>query len=182
MDYCRMGTRRGLRALLARYTQQRRNGDPTEKPPTIYWWTLCHWSRDHKWQKRVVLWDDHQARLLTEEHNKVIADMNRRHAQMGMIAQQKAVAKLGELTGSELSVSEATRLMVEGTGIERVARGEPVTIETHEHKGPDGGPIPIKYVVVHLSGEEKNDQHDGSDGHDGGDGSQARGEDSALDT
>jgi len=190
MDYCRMGTKRSLRALVERYTesdliQQQASNLQAEKPPTIYVNTLFGWSLRHHWQKRVRYWDTHQERLRTEQHNEVIADMNRRHAQIGMIAQQKGLAKLTGLLEADLSVNEGTRLVVEGSKMERLARGEPVTIETHEHRGPDGGPVPIKYVIVHLSSEEKHDGQDGHDGHDGrdgGDGSQAATEASALDS
>lgn len=193
MDYCRMGTKRSLRALVQRYLVQPASNAQAEEPPTIYTSTLFGWSRRHDWQKRVRLWDTHQEHLKAEEHNKVIADMNRRHAQMGMIAQQKALAKLTSLSadGKTITVTEATRLMVEGSRTERLARGEPVTIETHEHRGPHGGDIPIKYAIVHLPPDEGDDAQDGQDGHDGqdgddphdgGDGSEARGQDSALDT
>jgi len=177
-----------LRALLEQFVQQGVNKESTEKPPTIYWWTLCKWSKCHEWQRRVPYWDANQERLRTEQSNQVIADMNRRHAQIGMLGQQKGLAKLQSLLGTEITVNEATRLLDIATKIERVARGEPVTIETHEHRGPDGGPIPIKYVIVHLSSEDKqdgqdgHDGHDGDDGRDGGDGSQAPTAAAALDS
>jgi len=148
MDYCRMGTRRSLRALLEQYTQQAPNKHPTEKPPTVHWWTLCDWSKRHEWQRRVGYWDANQERLRTEQSNQVIADMNRRHAHIGMLGQQKGLAKLQSLLGTEITVNEATRLLDIATKIERVARGEPVTIETHQHGGPHGGPIPIREIVV----------------------------------
>jgi len=93
-----------------------------------------------------------------------------------MLAQQKALAKLQSLLGTEITASEAARFMVEGTGIERVARGEPVTIETHEHRGPGGAAIRIREIVmirrvkIQEVSEDGEDGKDGDDGHDGHDG------------
>lgn len=172
MDYCRMGTRRSLRALRERYIEQEVSDESAQKPPTIYTSTLFNWSLRHHWQKRVRLWDAHQEHLKAEEHNQVIADMNRRHAQMGMIAQQKALAKLTSLSadGKAITVTEATRLMVEGSRTERLARGEPVSIETHEHRGPHGGPIPITEIIVRKPAKDELPGKEHDDGQNGGDG------------
>ena len=161
MDYCRMGLSCSLRALLARYTQQAHNVDPTEKPPTTYWWTLCDWSKRHEWHPRVPYWDANQERLRTEQSNQVIADMNRRQAQLGMMGQQKGIAKLQSLIGTELTVGEAIRLLDVATKIERVARGEPATIESrarwaewwpHSHKGDRGHPAGQETAVSQGAG------------------------------
>ena len=94
MDYCRMGPKRSLRQLLARYREQREQDvgrkpyEPgTENPPTIYWNTLTDWSRRHHWQDRVAFWDAEQERIRTEEHQQKIREMSCRHAQLGMIGQ-----------------------------------------------------------------------------------------------
>jgi len=96
--------------------------------------------------------------------------MNRRHAQIGMLGQQKGLAKLQSLLGTEITVNEATRLLDIATKIERVARGETVTIETHEHSGPHGGPIPITEIIVERPAPREDLGKDGEDGQDAGDG------------
>jgi len=190
MDYCWMQEARSLRDLVRRYQAQmgqykeglgrKLDEDRTVKPPTIYWHTLTDWSGRHQWQIRVQHWDAEQHRVLTEENNKAIADMNRRQAALGMLGQQKATVKLQSLMGTELSITEATRLMDVATSVERVARGEPATIEGHEHSGPKGGPIPIREIVM-IRGLTKlqieaGDGDDGGDGHDGDPGGHGSGD------
>ena len=170
MDYCRMGPRRSLRALLERYILQVSDNAPTEKSPTVYWYTLGTWSRRHEWQRRVPYWDADQERLRTEEHNKEIADMNRRQAALGLLGQQKATVKLQSLIGKELSSAEATRLMDVATRIERVARGEPATIEGLQHSGPHGGSIPITEIIVRRPAPKEKLDKQGEDGQNAGDG------------
>ena len=171
LDYCWMQEARSLRDLVRRYQAQMeqyredpaRNqyGPSTEKPPTIYLSTLGDWSRRHQWQIRVQYWDDEQERLRAERNNKEIADMNRRQAQLGMMGQQKGIAKLQSLIGTELTVGEAIRLLDVATKIERVARGEPATIESrarwaewwpHSHKGDRGHPAGQETAVSQGAG------------------------------
>jgi len=77
------------------------------------------------------------------------------------------------LSSKEMTVNEATRLLEIATRIERVARGEPETIERLQHSGHHGGPIPITEIIVERPAPKEDlgkGGEDSEDGQDAGDG------------
>ena len=84
--------------------------------------------------------------------------MDRRQANLAVLGQSKVLEKLQSLLGVDLTMSEAIRLFDIATRIERVARGEPESIERREHSGPGGGPIPVREIVVELPPDEPTDE------------------------
>lgn len=173
MDYCRMGTKRSLRTLAERYTQQHHSDPSAQKPPTLFVNTLFYWSLQHGWQERVTVWDVQQERIKAETHQAAIDEMNRRHAQMALMGQQKWVHKIQDLAKDQLTVSEANRMFDMLTKLERVARGEPATIDAHRLQDAQGGTVPIREIVMIRDVKRKDLDEQSDDGHDGHDGPDA---------
>jgi hypothetical protein len=80
-----------------------------------------------RWRQRAEAWDEqerHQARLA---HAQAREEMNRRHVQVGQAMQNKGLLALKSREPGELSPTHALRYLVEGTKLERSARGAPET-------------------------------------------------------
>jgi hypothetical protein len=67
--------------------------------------------------------------------------MNRRHVQEGQALQNKGIQGLKNLEPDKLSLADALRCIVDGTKLERTARGEPETIEERRLTGKAGGAV-----------------------------------------
>jgi hypothetical protein len=82
-------------------------------------------SSRHSWQMRVRAFDgeqDRQRQLDNRVAQRVMVD---RHAALATLAQQKALDRLQTLKPTELTPTEATRLLEMGVRIERLSRGVP---------------------------------------------------------
>jgi hypothetical protein len=74
--------------------------------------------------------------------------MNRRHIQEGQALQNRGIQALKALEAEHLSATEAARCIVDGTKLERTARGEPETIEEQRLTGKDGGPVAYRDAAL----------------------------------
>jgi hypothetical protein len=99
------------------------------------------------WVDRARKYDDYleyQDRLQQERERR---EMRKRHAKMGVLAQNIAVEGLKNLLakvqGGEQGVAPAdlTRLLDTGAKLERLSRGDPT--DSHEVSGPSGGPVKL---------------------------------------
>jgi len=120
-DYALMGAVRSIRKLLAVYNQQATQGQ--QKPPTISFTTLEHWSSRYDWQERV-----HEFDRQTKEADlaKFEADRNEWRTKRLQLLQAtfgKAVKALNIIDPKDASWSEVLRAV------------EMVTIQLREEYG-----------------------------------------------
>jgi len=83
VEYCRMGTKRSLRALQERFEEQAdavTNGDGDKLPPTTKLKTIGEWSKDFNWVKRAEDYDQviREERLKADEADRLEERQNRR--------------------------------------------------------------------------------------------------------
>lgn len=102
--------------------------------------TLCdRWSSKWDWVNRAHQWDAH----LGKERDKAwelavvapadeLAEMNRRHAQMALDLQVKALDALRLIEPASLSAKDVLAYLVEATKLERQARGQPEQTEEED--------------------------------------------------
>jgi hypothetical protein len=110
---------------------------------------LQHWSSRWKWVERCQRYDDYlenQDRLQQEKERR---EMHKRHARMGMLAQNLAVRNLERMINDFekdqkqgiATPIQVARILEIGVKVERLARGEPT--DSHEVSGPSGGPVKL---------------------------------------
>ncbi|ABX04030.1 MAG TPA: hypothetical protein DEF47_18095 [Herpetosiphon sp.] len=87
-DYLRLGSGRSLRILLERYRQQTAN-----KPPTVRFKTLAHWSTEFHWTDRAKAYDAQ----LEQAKNDALAARRREVFEDGLGLDFERVIKLKEL-------------------------------------------------------------------------------------
>ena len=110
---------------------------------------LMRWSARWKWVERCRQYDDHlelQDRLQAEKDRR---EMHKRHARMGMLAQNFAVRKLEKMINKietdkdqdPASPAQVAHILDIGVKVERLARGE--ATESQELSGPGGGAMKL---------------------------------------
>ena len=93
------------------------------------------------WRERAQAWDEQERHQARAARAKEVEEMNRRHIQEGQALQSKGIQVLKNLGPDELSATDAVRCIVDGTKLERTARGEPETIEERRLTGKGGGAV-----------------------------------------
>lgn len=101
------------------------------------------WSSRWRWVERATAWDDELDRRAREAQVEEVRKMRERHVREAMSIQEMAIRRLKGMDPTELSAHDVLRYFMEGTKLERISRGEPETIQEHQHTGKDGGPIEI---------------------------------------
>ena len=146
-EYCAMGDERSLRAL------EDKIGTKLSQ--------LGTWSREHKWQERVKVYDAAQVEQERKKREREIAKMNERHAMIGTTQQAKAIQQIQELINAKKFGSQASvQLLKLATDLERLARGLPT--ERKELTGADGEPLPQgAQVIFYLPKVEHEEGYDG---------------------
>lgn len=113
---------------------------------------IWRWSSRWSWVERAQAWDAELDRVARAAQQEAVAEMNARHASIGMLMLSKALAKLvGDealkveaLDPSTLTPYQVARLVEAGQKVERLARGE--ATEKQELVGEGGGPVQIRPV------------------------------------
>lgn len=82
------------------------------------------WSAAWDWKGRVTAWDDHMQAVVRDAQVDEIAEMNKRHAGVAVLAISKAFNRLRAIPTEKLTVEQAIKLLRLGVDIERLARGE----------------------------------------------------------
>ena len=81
----------------------------------------------YEWKERVEKWDDEQERIAREiaqkERNKGISDMLKRHTDIALSVQTKALKALATISDYELKGTDIKGLLELGTKLERLSRG-----------------------------------------------------------
>ena len=129
--YWEMGAERSIeelqRVLARRY----------RRPPSLR--TLYEWSRRNHWQTRLLSLEREAARADDEARVAALKEMAERHAQEGLLLQQKGAEWIAALGPTEASAEAGIRALVEGVKLERLARGE--AIERYEQRPTELGPL-----------------------------------------
>lgn len=119
---------------------------------------MSRWSARWKWVRRCEAWDREQDRVETIQLNKERKAAAKRHAELFrafLAATRKAIVQkfgddLSKINAETFSVAELLKSLVDAAKAERLALGEPETIQRHEHTGAqtnDGErPIPITFT------------------------------------
>jgi hypothetical protein len=89
---------------------------------------LAAWSSTGRWPVRAAGYDAHVDRLATIEQIEAVKAMRCAHAELGRSIAELAGARIEALVPGDLTVREAVLLLVQGTKLERLARGEPSVI------------------------------------------------------
>lgn len=87
------------------------------------------WCTGHSWVARAAVWDEELDRVAQAEAQQAIRDMSKRHAQLAVAMQTKAAQALQTLDASTLNASQIARLVRDSVRVERLARGEPTSID-----------------------------------------------------
>lgn len=97
------------------------------------------------WIERAAAWDDKLDKERAVQEVEEVREMRKRHAQVGLLLQQKGIERTQQLAPEELGVKDVDRFIETGVSIERLARGEPDSIQ--EVSGKGGGPIETRNVI-----------------------------------
>jgi hypothetical protein len=103
--------------------------------------TMKKWSSANSWVARANAFDEFVEQETRLDQQESVREMRRRHATVANMAVAKAAERLRTMSPSEMSVSDATRLLDLAVKVERVARGEPN--EIRQVSGPDGKALSV---------------------------------------
>jgi hypothetical protein len=112
------------------------------------------WSRAFRWLERANDWDRHldfEARRVQEE---VRREMVERHVKESQLLQAKALERLRALRPEELEPADLLRYLVEAAKLERLALGEPDSVQRQEVTGRGGAPLHITLEAVVAAARE----------------------------
>jgi hypothetical protein len=102
---------------------------------------LKTWSAAFGWVERANAWDRHLDAEARREQETARREMAQRHAQEARALQAKALERLRQLRPEEMGPADVLRFFVEAAKLERLALGEPDTVQRQEVTGKQGGPI-----------------------------------------
>jgi hypothetical protein len=106
-------------------------------------------SSRHSWRVRVRAFDREQDRQRQLDNRAAQRDMEDRHARLGTLMQQKALARLQTMDASEMTPNQVAQFMDLGVKIERLSRGVP-----NEHVATSAGDPVFEEQDCELEGEE----------------------------
>jgi hypothetical protein len=115
---------------------------------------LDKWSRTFRWVERAKAWDQHldaEARRAQEEARR---EMVERHVKEARTLQGKALERLRSLRPEELGPADLLRYFVEATKLERLALGEPDSVQRQELTGRGGSPLHLTLEAVVTAARE----------------------------
>jgi hypothetical protein len=94
-----------------------------------------------RWKERAEAWDAQEHQRARQAQADKIRAMNERHAHEARGLQAKALERLRALRPEELKAADVARFLIEATKLERLALGEPDTVQRQELTGKGGGPL-----------------------------------------
>lgn len=148
-QYRDLGPNRGMRRI-ARKTA--RDGDTAVVQAGVASMARIQlWSVRWDWVARAQAYDRHLAEIRRQAIEDEHVEMAHRQARAAIEVQNLAMARLlggADVEGlkpADLKPVDVIRWLEVGQKIERLARGEPDTIQRHE--GPDGGPVRVAAVT-----------------------------------
>jgi hypothetical protein len=99
------------------------------------------WSSAFHWVERASAWDRHLDAEARRAQEKARREMAERHAHEARALQSKAVERLRALRPEELGPADLLRYFVEAAKLERLAMGEPDTVQRQELTGRGGSQL-----------------------------------------
>jgi hypothetical protein len=99
------------------------------------------WSSAFRWVERTSAWDRHLDAEARRAQETARQEMVERHAREARALQAKALERLRAILPEELSAADVLRYFVEAAKLERLALGEPETVQRQELTGKGGGPL-----------------------------------------
>jgi hypothetical protein len=157
--YRDLGPRRSLRAATAKFYG--RTSSALERQ-------VDKWSRTFNWVERVNAWDRHLDALGCQTQEERRREMAERHVEVCRALQAKALQRLQELSPEELGPGDLLRYIVEAVKVERLALGEPDTLQRHEVTGRGGGPLHFSLEEAVAAARELEEAEHGAVQSDGG--------------
>jgi hypothetical protein len=119
------------------------------------------WSSAFRWVERASAWDRHLDAEARQAQEVERGEMGKRQAQEARALQAKAVERLRALKPEELSPADVLRYFVEAAKLERLALGEPETVQRQELTGRGGGPLRFSLEdAVAAARELEESEHD----------------------
>lgn len=120
---------------------------------------VAHWSSCFRWLRRIELWEEEEDRLYNVKMGTARREMRSRHATLGQQLQRLALralrAKVGEqyenIDELEFDARAILKYITEGAKLERIAFGDPATIEEIQTRMPTNEeqrketPIPLTF-------------------------------------
>jgi hypothetical protein len=158
--YRDLGPRRSLRAAAAAFYG--RTSAALERQ-------VDKWSHAFRWVERAGAWDRHldaEARQAQEEARR---EMVERHVREARALQGKALERLRALCPEELGPADLLRYIIEAAKLERLALGEPDTVQRHELTGRGGGALHFSLEEAVAAARELEEAEHDSVQRDGGD-------------
>ncbi len=137
--YWRLGADRSIERLRA---ELRARG----RVPTLR--TLYTWSSQYHWQDRIAQLERDAKRAEDDARVQAVRDMIDRHAKEALLLQQKGAEWIAAIDVGGATADAAIRAIVEGTRMERLARGEPT-----ERQEVQGG-LQVNARLVELTDAE----------------------------
>jgi hypothetical protein len=101
----------------------------------------------------VAVWDDEQDRIAREALSRGVVAMRKRHADIAMAMEAKALRALQKIPPEDMSPRDISTMVDVASKIERLSRGE-VTEKTENKTEIDGGQI---HVYVPDCGRDRAD-------------------------
>jgi hypothetical protein len=140
--YRDLGPRRSLDEVCRRLygTQAGRKRDATGR--------VQEWSRAHGWVARCQAWDeelDRQGRLAQIE---AVMEMAKRHAEEARAFQEKALEGLRQIPVDQLSATDIVKFFVEAVKVERLALGEPDSVQEQRKGEGDEGDLTTSLILA----------------------------------
>jgi hypothetical protein len=130
--YRDLGPRRSLRAAAEKFYGRNTSAATRQ---------CAGWSSTFRWVKRAHAWDRHLDEEAREAQEQARRDMAQRQAQEAKALQGKAIERLRSLRPEELGPSDVLRFFIEAATLERLALGEPETVQRQELTGRGGAPL-----------------------------------------
>jgi hypothetical protein len=125
------------------------------------------WSRAFAWVERASAWDRHLNAEACQAQAEARREMAERHAREARVLQGKALERLRALCPEELGPADLLRYIVEAAKLERLALGEPDTVQRHELTGRGGGALHFSLEEAVAAARELEEAEHGSMQRDG---------------
>jgi hypothetical protein len=157
--YRDLGPRRSLRAAAAAFYG--RTSAAVERQ-------LDKWSRAYHWVERTGAWDRNLDAEACKAQQEARREMVERHVKEARALQAKALERLRALIPEELGPADLLRYIIEAAKLERLALGEPDTVQRHELTGRGGGTLHFSLEDAVTAARELEEAERGSVQRDGG--------------
>lgn len=134
LDYLHTGARRSLAKQIHKYKELLKS-HPDANIPTVRLKTMGVWSSKYNWQVRIADKLVELEKVRDAEEKKAIQDMVKNHITQSRLMQSIGVKKMKELNEGDkmfINPKDALAYATEGMKSERIARGQPDTIQKVE--------------------------------------------------